>query len=219
MKTVSIAPTTFAFDASSRIRSEANRALAFNAVNCAVCVALSDTYQVVSNSQPSDLIVRTIVADIVPTDKTTASVATAVILRSGVVLPVSAPLCRIALGELAVEAEAVDSTGVQHAAMLWTGGATSIQNEPRVSETGNPYGLAFKFGNEFSRMLVTGKEPKVLDIALPSTQRTRSWFGGKRKYAACDALGRALGLAGAAAAELGAQPQWTDGRPNTATSH
>jgi hypothetical protein len=66
MKTVSIVPTTFAFAASSRVKSEADRAMVANALDRAVCVALSEKYQVVSNGQPSDLIVPTVVADIVP---------------------------------------------------------------------------------------------------------------------------------------------------------
>jgi hypothetical protein len=213
MKTVSIVPTTFAFAASSRVKSEADRAMVANALDRAVCVALSDRYQVVSSGQPSDLIVRTVVTDIVPTNKTAAGVATAVTLGSSTVLPVSVPRLPIGLGGLAVEAEAIDSAGVQRAAMVWARGANSIQNSPRVSQVGDAYGLAAKFGNDFSRMLVTGKEPKALDIHLPSAQRTVSWFGGKPKYAACDAFGRAPGLVGVVAAKVGAPPQWTDRRP------
>jgi hypothetical protein len=210
MRTVSIAPTTFAFAASSRVKSEADRAMVANALDRAVCVALSDRYRVVSNKQPSDLIVRTVVTDLVPTNKTAAGVATAVTLGSSAVLPVSVPRLPIGLGGLAVEAEAVDSRGVQRAAIVWARGANSIQNNPRLSEVGDAYGLASKFGNDFSRMIVTGKEPKALDITLPSAQRTKSWLGGKPKYAACDAFGRAPGLVGVVAAKVGAPPQWTD---------
>jgi hypothetical protein len=103
--------------------------------------------------------------------------------------------------------------------MVWARGANAIQDNPRVSEVGDAYGLASKFGNDFSHMIVTGKEPKALDIALPSAQRMRSWFGGKPKYIACDAFGRAPGLAGVVAGKFGAPPQWTDRRPKTATQY
>ncbi len=109
-----------------------------------------------------------------------------------------------------MEAEAVDSNGIQRAAMVWSRGANSITNTPRVSEVGDAYSLASTFGNEFSRMLVTGKEPQPLDLALPSGQRVQSWFGGKPKYAACDAFGRSAGLARVVLDKVGAPPEWSD---------
>jgi hypothetical protein len=66
-------------------------------------------------------------------------------------------------------------------------------------------------------MLVTGKEPKALDISLPSAQRMNSALGGKPKYAACDAFGRSPGLAGMIADKVGAPPQWTDKQPKIPT--
>ncbi len=210
VRTISIVPTTFAFAASSRIKSPADRAMVANALDRGLCVSLSDKYQVLSTGQPSDITIRTVVTDIVPTDKTAAGVATAVTLGSSAVLPVSVPRLPIGLGGLAVEAEAVDRSGVQRAAMVWARGANSIQDSPRVSEVGDAYGLAAKFGNDFSRMLVTGEEPKAIDIALPSMQRTKSWFGGKHKYVACEAFGREPGLVGVVATKFGAPPEWTD---------
>ncbi|MCL6705935.1 DUF3313 domain-containing protein [Pseudomonas sp. R2.Fl] len=213
LKTVRIVPTTFSFSAATRISSEADRALVSNALDRALCIALSDRYEMVPADQPADLTIRSTVADIVPTNKTMAGVATAVSVGSGFALPVSIPRLPFGLGGLAVEAEAVDSNGVQSAAMLWARGANSIQNNPRVSEVGDAYGLATKFAGDFSRMLITGKEPKGLDVSVPSGQRVRSWLGGKPKYAACDAFGRAPGLVGAVASKYGAPPQWTDRKP------
>lgn len=216
IKTVSITPTTFAFSASSRVQSAADRALVANALDRAVCIALSDKYQMVFAGQAADLVVRTVVTDIVPTDKTAAGISTAVTLGSSAVLPVGVPRLPVGLGGLAVEAEAVDKSGVQRAAMVWARGANSIQNNPRVSEVGDAYALATTFGNEFARMVETGEEPKALDISLPSAQRTQSWFGGKPKYATCDAFGRSPGLMGVAANKFGAPPEWTDKQPETA---
>ncbi|WP_234804202.1 DUF3313 domain-containing protein [Ensifer adhaerens] len=215
VKTVRIAPTMFSFSAASKIKSGADRDLVSNALDRALCVALSDRYQMVSADQPADLTVRSVVADIVPTDKALAGVSTAVTVGTGFVLPVSVPRLPVGLGGLAVEAEAVDAGGLQSAAMLWARGANSILDKPRVSQVGDAYSFATKFANEFSRVLISGKEPKALDISLPTRQRMQSWLGGKPKYAACDAFGRAPGLLGAIAAKYGAPPQWTDNKPSS----
>ncbi|MEZ2132132.1 MULTISPECIES: DUF3313 domain-containing protein [unclassified Sinorhizobium] len=219
VKTVSIVPTTFAFSAASRVKSEADRSLVSNALDRALCVALSDKYQMVAAGEPADLTIRSVVTDIVPTNKTAAGVATAVSVGTGFVLPVSVPRLPVGLGGLAVEAEAVDSGGTQRAAMLWARGANSIQNKPRVSEVGDAYSLASKFGSDFSRMLIVGKEPEGLDISVPSRQRMQSWLGGKPKYAACDAFGRAPGIMGAVASNYGAPPEWTEKKAKPAVTH
>lgn len=213
LQTARIVPTAFAFGALPRVANEADRALVTNAIDRALCVALSDRYQMVPTGQGADLTVRAVVTDIVPTNKAMAGVSTVVSLGSGFVLPVGIPRLPVGLGGLAVEAEAVDGAGVQRAAMVWARGANSIQDNPRFSEVGDAYGLAASFGSEFARLLVLGKEPEGLDLSLPSGQRLQSWFGGKPKYPACDAFGRAPGLAGVVAGKVGAPPAWTDRRP------
>ncbi|MBA3043483.1 MAG: DUF3313 domain-containing protein [Rhizobiaceae bacterium] len=216
VRTVSILPTTFSTKAASRIKADQDRFLVTNALDRAVCVALSDKYQLVPAGQPADLTVRAVVTDIVPTNKAIAGVSTAVSLGSSFALPVGIPRLPVGLGGLAVEAEAVDSTGMQRAAVVWSKGANSITNNARVSEVGDAYSLAANFGKYFSRMLMTGKEPKGLDLSLPSGQRMQSALGGKPKYAACDAFGRSPGLAGIIADKVGAPPQWTDKQPKAA---
>ena len=209
-RTVAIMPTTFSFAASSRIKNLRDRSLVTNALDRALCVALSDRYQIVPSGQPADLTVRAVVAGVVPTNKAAAGVATAVSLGSSFALPVSLPRIPIGLGGLAVEAEAVDHTGTPRAAVLWSKGANSFTTKPRVSEVGDAYSLANSFGKYFARILSTGKEPKGIDLSLPSSQSMRSAFGGKPKYAACEAFGRAPGLAGVLANQVGAPPEWTD---------
>ncbi len=216
VKTVRILPTTFSFSAASKIKSDADRFLVTNALDRALCVALSDKYQMVPADQPADLTVHSTVADSVPTNKAMAGVATAVSVGSGFALPVSIPRLPFGLGGLAVEAEAVDRAGVQSAAMLWARGANSIQDNPRVSQVGDAYGLATKFASDLSRLLITGKEPKGLNLSIPSRQRVKSWFGGKPKYAACETFGRAPGLLGVIASKYGAPPQWVDKKPKLA---
>lgn len=107
-------------------------------------MALSDKYRIAALGQPADMTVRTVITDLVPTDKTMAGVSTAVTLGSGFVLPVSVPRLPFGLGGLAVEAEAVDSSGVR-AAAVWSKGANSITGKARVSEIGDAYGLADDF--------------------------------------------------------------------------
>jgi len=217
VKTVRIVPTTFTQSALSRVKTEQDRALVANALDREVCAALSDKFQIVSSGETADLTVRTVVTDVLPTDKVVAGMANAVSLGGSVAgLPVGIPRLPFGLGGLAVEAEATDGNGVQRAAMVWGRGANSITDNPRFSEVGDAHGLATKFGSEFSLMLVTGKEPQLLQIALPSGQRIQSWLGGQPKYAVCDTFGRAPGLAGVVADKFGAPPEWTDKPPQAA---
>lgn len=217
VKTVAIVPTTFSFTASSRVTSEKDRVLVSNALDRAICVALSDKYRIAALGQPADMTVRTVITDLVPTDKTMAGVSTAVSLGSNFVLPVGVPRLPVGLGGLAVESEAVDSTGVQRAAAVWSKGANSFTDSARVSEIGDAYGLASDFANYFARILVKGKTSEGLDISIPSGHRMRSALGGKPKYAECDAYGRSRGLQGMVADQFGAPPEWTDKQAKAAS--
>ncbi|MBN9055133.1 MAG: DUF3313 domain-containing protein [Rhizobiales bacterium] len=224
VKTVRLIPTSFTYSAASRIKSEADRSLVSNALDRALCVALSDRYRMVPSDQPADLTIRSVVTDIVPTNKAVAGAATVVSVAGGFAIPSDVPLVGIpripyGLGGLAVEAEAVDNFSVQRAAMMWGRGANFIQDKPRYSEVGDAYGLATKFASDFSRMLITGKEPKMLDISIPSRYRVQSWLGGKPKYAACEVFGRGPGLVGKVAGNYGLPPQWTDKKPKSTIVH
>lgn len=209
-KTARIVPTSFSASARQAVKMPADRALVTNVLDRALCIALSDKYEMVPPTQPADLTVRAVITDIVLTDKTMAGVSTAVTLGSGFALPVSIPRLPVGLGGLSVEAEAIDRKGVQRAAMVWGRGANSIQNTPLVSEVADAYGLATKFGSEFSRILVAGEEQDGIDLSLPSRQSVKSWFGGEHKYATCEAYGRAPGLKGVIGGKFGAPPEWTD---------
>ncbi len=210
VRSVSIVPTSFSASAAARIKRAEDRALVSNALNRAICIALSDKYQMVSAGQPADLMVRTVITDVVPTNQGMAGVSTVVSLGSSVVLPVGIPRLPVGLGGLAVEAEALDRNGTQRAAIVWSRGANSITNSPRVSEVGDAYDLASSFGSHFAQMIAAGKEPPALSVSMPSGQRIQSFLGGKPKYAACDAYGREPGVAGIVAGKIGAPPSWTD---------
>lgn len=210
VKTVSIVPTTFTSDAASRIKTAQDRYLVANALDRALCVSLSDRYRVISPLEPADLRVKVSVTDIVVTNQTAAGLSAAATLGTSFVLPVGVPRLPVGLGGLAVEAEAIDPSGTQLAAAVWSKGANSISNGPRVSEVGDAYALGATFGTYFSQLLIRGQEPSGVSLSLPSAQRIGFALGGKPKYSACDAFGRSPGLLGIAAGSLGAPPAWTD---------
>lgn len=210
VKTVSIRSTIFSPSAALRIKKAKDRTLVANAIDRALCVSLSDRYRLIPYGQPADLTVRSVVTDIVPTDKALAGLSTAVSLGSSAALPIGIPRLPLGLGGLAVEAEAVDNTGEQRGAIVWSKGANSFTTNARISDVGDAYSLATTFGKNFSRLLVTGKETTGLDVSLPSAQQLNSALGGKSKYMACEAFGRSPGILGVVADKIGAPPEWTD---------
>ncbi len=224
MTTVSLVPTTVSEAASSRLSHPGESRLVANAIDRTMCVALSDKYRIVPPGQTADLTVHATVTDIVPTGKVAAGLSTAVTLGSSVVLPVGVPRLPLGLGGMAAEVEAVDLVGQQRAAMVWSKGANSITNMPRVSEIGDAYNFAGPFSAQFANLLVKGRAAgSGLDIQLPSRQRIRSSLGGKPKEEACAAFGRAPGVGGLIAGTFGVPPSWTDHGADSeiadATSH
>jgi len=218
VRSASIEPTRFSPGAAARVLKVEDRVLVANALDRATCIALSDKYVMAPAGQPADLVVRTVITDVVPTSVGAAGVSTVVTLGSGALLPVSIPRLPLGLGGLAVEAEALDRGGTQRAAILWARGANSITNNPRMSEVGDAYALASSFAGHFSSLLITGKEPSLVSLSPPAAHRVRSFFGGKPKYAACDAFGREPGVPGLLAGKFGAPPSWTDkSRPPSRT--
>lgn len=218
VKTVRIVPTSYTPDAASRVKSQADRFLVSNALDRALCVALSDKYQMVPFDQPADLTIRSVVTDLVPTNKNVAAAATVVSVGGGFALPENVPFVGIpripfGLGGLTVEAEALDNLNVQRAAIMWSRGANFIQDKPRYSNVGDAYSQATKFASDFSELLIKGRGPKLLDISVPSRSRVQSWLGGKPKHAACEAFGRQPGVQGVISAKFGLPPEWTDKKP------
>ncbi len=209
--TISLVPTTVSETAPSRLSNPGESRLVANAIDRTMCVMLSDRYHIVPPGQTADLTVHATVTDIVPTGKVAAGLSTAVTLGSSVVLPVGVPRLPVGLGGMAAEVEAVDLLGQQRAAMVWSKGANSITNMPRVSEVGDAYNFASAFSAQFSNLLVKGVQGRSgFDLQLPSRQRIRAALGGKPKEEACAAFGPAPGLGGMIAGTFGAPPSWTD---------
>lgn len=209
-RTVHILPAAFSGAAAGKITKPQDRLLVRNALDRAICVALSDKYVIVPADQPADLTVRNVVTGIVPTNKALAGVSTAVSFGSSFVLPVSVPRLPFGLGGLAVEGEVLGPENNQLAAMVWAKGANSITTSPRLSQVGDAYALAAAYGDSFSKLLIKGKAPAAIDISMPSRQRINAFFGGKPKYAACNTFGRAPGVPGMVGSMVGAPPEWTD---------
>ena len=208
-KTVRILRTSTQIGNASAIQPK-DLALVSNAIDRALCTDLADRFKIVTSDQPADLTVHATVTDIVATNKTVAATSTVTSLGATVAaVPVPVPRIPVGLGGLSVEAEALAQDGSQKAAMLWSRGANMLTT-PRYSSVGDAYSLSSAFSNDFSRMLVKGKDPFKGMPSLPSMQRMRVSLGGAPKYDACKAFGSSPGITGAVAGQLGLPPTWSD---------
>lgn len=218
-RTVRLAPVILPADAAPKLSAE-QRELVANAVNRALCVNLSDRFEVVAPDQPADLTVRTFVTQVTETDEVVAGVSAVASLGVNFVdlgVPIPTPRIPIGLGALSVEAEATDRAGKQQASMLWGRGANALLNAPRASKAADAYDLADAFGEDFAYLLVKGQSPfKDAGIDLPSAQKVGSAMGMEPKYAACKRYGLYPGLPGAVGSHLGLPPEWTDAGAKTA---
>jgi len=217
-KTARILPTSFSGAAAQSDLTEIERSLVSNAIDRALCVGLSDRFDIVPPAELADLTVHAVITHVGLTDKVAAgaskviSIATTVVTKLLVSIPVPAPSLRIpvGLGGLSVEAEAIDRTGVQQAGLLWARGADIFTSKPTVSAASDAYDLAAAFGEHFSQLLVTGTDPIKAFPVPPSMQRIGFAMGLAPKYAACEAFGRSPGAAGAVGEALALPPDWTD---------
>ncbi|MFA6140742.1 MAG: DUF3313 domain-containing protein [Hyphomicrobium sp.] len=218
-KTINIIPAAFAAAAAPNLTDQ-QRSLVANAVNRALCVSLSDRFQVVAPGTPADLTVRAVVTQATETDEIAAGLSVAASVGSNFVdigAPVPIPRIPIGLGNLSIEAEAVDSFGRQQAAMLWGRGATALFSSPKVSKASDAYDLAAAFGDDFGYLLVKGKSPfGGFDPNLPSWQKVSSAIGLEPKHAACESFGRSPGLMGVVGNQIGLPPEWTDSGASSA---
>lgn len=217
-RSVSIIPTSFSSSASQAALTDQQRRVIANAVDRSVCIGLSDGFELVPAGQPADLTVHVTVTHVRVTDAGVAGaskVASAVPMFISAGFPIIVPRIPYGLGGLSVEAEARDSQGQQKAALVWARDADILTSTPRVAASGDAYDLAAEFGADFSKLLTTGESPFKKTMTAPSMQRINSAFGGKPKYAACDAFGR-TGLPNFIAGKMGGAPEWSDdARPVT----
>lgn len=212
-KTAKIVPTTFPSNIAPKLTRQ-QRALIANSVDRGLCVSLSDRFKIVSWDEPADLTVRATVTQATETDEVAAGISAATSIGMNFVdmgVPVPTPRIPIGMGNLSMEAEAVDPSGQQQASMLWARGANAFFSSPRASKASDAYELADAFGEDFGHLVVKGTSPfGSSGIDLPSWQKINSAMGLPPKYAACEQYGRYPGVAGVVGSQLGLPPEWTD---------
>lgn len=212
-KTVRIVPTTFPSTVATKL-TNLQRKLIANSVDRGLCVSLSDRFKLVGPEEPADLTVRAAVTQATETDEIAAGISAATSLGMNFVdlgAPAPTPRIPIGMGNLSMEAEAVDAAGQQQASMLWARGANAFFSSPRASKASDAYELADAFGEDFGHLLVRGESPfGKSGIDLPSWQKINSAMGLPPKYATCERYGRYPGLAGVVGSQLGLPPEWTD---------
>jgi hypothetical protein len=213
-RSVRIEPTAFSAAAAKEPFTDEQRGLITNAVNRALCFALSERFQIAAPMETADLSVRAVITHIAPTDPVAAGASIVAGVVPSIVAPnvfiPPVPRLPIGLGSLSVEAEARARRGGQKAAMLWARGANSFTSSPRVSSDGDAYDLATAFADDFGQLLVTGESPFGKVPEPPSIDKLNAILGGAPKQAACEAFGRAPGLAGMIGEKIGLPPGWTD---------
>lgn len=212
-KTVKIIPTAFPPTIAPKLTNQ-QRDLVANTANRALCVSLSDRFTVVAPDEPADLTVRASVTQATETDEVVAGVSAAASIGMNFVdmgVPVPTPRIPIGMGNLSMEAEAIDTSGHQQASMLWARGANAFFSSPRASKSSDAYELADAFGEDFGYLLVKGESPfGDSGIDLPSWQKMNSAMGLAPKHAVCERYGRYPGVAGLIGGQLGLPPEWTD---------
>jgi hypothetical protein len=212
-KTVRIVPTGFSWSAAQVPFTATQRKLVSNAVDRSLCAGLSERFEVVPHTEPADLTVQAVITHVTATDAAAVGVSKGAAIAKMVLLPgvpVPVPRAPIGLGSLSLEAEARDLRGEQKAAMVWGRGANALLGKGRISKDGDAYALAAAFGEDFSKMLVTGATPFGGSPSLPSLANLGPALGGSHKYPACEAFGRFPGLAGLVGEQLALPPEWTD---------
>jgi len=212
-KSVRIISTSFSPAIAQGPFTEPQKRLITNAIDRSLCLGLSDRFQIASPAQTADLTVHAVVTHVAATDATMAGVSKVASVAPSLLLPgvpVPVPRVPIGLGSLSVEAEARGQSGNQVAAMVWARGANSFTSSPRVSTEGDAYDLASEFGDDFSKLLVTGKSPFGTWPAPPSLDKVKASFGAAPKQVACETFGRSPGLPGAIEKGLGLPPSWAD---------
>jgi uncharacterized protein DUF3313 len=213
-RSIAIVPTSYSSGASRAELTDQQRHVIANAVDRSVCIGLSDGFDVVPSGQAADLAVHVTITDVTVTNATVAGVSKVASIApaflSGGASHIIVPRIPLGMGSLSVEAEARDMRGRQKAAFVWARGADMLTSTARVSASGDAYDLASEFGADFSKLMNTGENPFDNKLSIPSSQRVQSAFGGKSKYAACDAFGRTGVPAFLGGKALGVAPEWVD---------
>jgi hypothetical protein len=202
-RTVRIVPARFGDGVGAGL-SDKERMLVANRIDRALCRGLARRLDVVAPDAPADLSIQTTITHFGKTNKIAAGAS--VITSFISVVPLVSPRVPFGLGSLGIEAEALDPTGQQDAAMLWAGKAqpVGLMSNASISRVGDAYQLSSDFGEKFGKLITTGRSPYKggVQVKLPK-------LNGK-KDADCEAFGKDGGLAAMVADNFGAPPGWTD---------
>ncbi|ACL61888.1 DUF3313 domain-containing protein [Methylobacterium nodulans] len=224
MRTVRIIPTSFPEAVSGSALTPRERRLIANAADRALCYELSLRYDVVSSGK-ADLTVRSAITHVgltdVPAAGATIGASAAITIAAQVgagfaetIGRIPVPRVPIGLGDLTVEAEAVDARRQQRAAMIWAGAANSFTNPARFSAGSDAYDLAGDFGQDFGYLLATGEDPLQAGPTIPTYDRIRVTMLGEAPLDPdCQVFGRAPGVDGIIGDVIGLPPDWTDKGP------
>lgn len=211
-KTIAIIPTSAMVN--NQDFEKEDLVLISNSIDRALCTGLSEHFEIVKSNQSADLTVHATITNVVKSSQSAAAASTAVSLGSIALLPVPIPRLPIGLGGLAVEAEALNGSGEQKAAMIWSRGANMVTTRARISEVGDAYSLSTSFGSDFSRMLTLAQDPFRRIPSVPSIEKVSTALGASTKQDACRDFGKAPGIPGMVARHFGMPPDWTDNGPS-----
>jgi Protein of unknown function (DUF3313) len=156
-----------------------------NNIDRELCVGFSSYFEIVDEEQTADLNVRSNLTAIRATGKGMATVSAI----AGNIAPVwiRPPT---GMGALAAEAELLDNTKQQRAAIVWTRSARSLNESESISSIGDAYQLADTFASDFIK-LVVGKRKKMKDAKeLKDKNRDKC----VARYGKTKLLGTAAGL-------------------------
>ncbi len=168
-KTARIAPVKVAPAAAGKTTAAA-RALIANELARTLCARLGSRFQMVSFRSPADVTVRATITGIRETGIAAASASMGIGVVARVVGSPVAPRAPFGLGGLSAEAEAMDRSGAQRAALVWKRGANALLTRARVSHIGDAYQLAAAFANDLAKLVVTGRDP-LSEASLPHMLR------------------------------------------------
>lgn len=175
VKRVAISPVRLAPGDGAAWLGESERTLLLREISAQLCFELSERYHIAKAPEAADAEVRTVVAAVRPTGR----VGSAVSAVSGFFIPGPIGL-RVpgGLGGLAAEAEMVDSSQRQLAALTWSRSATAVGTDnPSLSRIGDALQFAEPFADTAAAVMtppgVKARNPPAPDPCAEYGPRIR----------------------------------------------
>lgn len=161
VRRVAVAPTQFAPSADVAWMSEAERVFLLREVDAQLCFELSERYEIATGETPAGARVRAGVVAVRPTGRVASAASAAASFFIPGPLGVRVPGTT---GALAVEAEMIDATGEQLAAIAWSRAATPVGTDnPSLSRIGDALQFAEPFADAAARVMTApDAEPRKI---------------------------------------------------------